>query len=446
MSRWKAPDLPDGPLRELNRALHALHGRAGWPSSRELQKAVGGRDVVSYTTIHQALTKPGLPRWGVIELLVEELAKTAGGRRLPTDTVEHFKELYDRAYDDGEDDASGPQATSDAPAPSSETTGAPPPVDRVDEVTDPADAVATRAGRVTNWTGSAPQVDGSGDNGRLVSAQAELRRRITDGSYPLGFTLPPQRALATELGVSRLTVRRALQALQDEGWVMSRQGSGSRVIKNGRVERATSPGRSGRTVSLGPYIGRAFEQDDVSLDVFTLTSESLTAHIQLQAERIHALQISPRSITVRVMVPDMSLAFPYWRSREAAREDALKERAADIAHRHLTTLHNTLSNVYTSMLVPTVRFSVRQVPLVPSFKLYLINEVMALHGFYEVVERPIDLNGETVAALDALGLGAALTRHVKDDDPHSQGSVFVENARSWFESVWERLAAQDVDG
>lgn len=149
---------------------------------------------------------------------------------------------------------------------------------------------------------------------------------------------------------------------------------------------------------------------------------------------------------MRVMVPDMSLAFPYWRSREAAREDALKERAADIAHRHLTTLHNTLSNVYTSMLVPTVRFSVRQVPLVPSFKLYLINEVMALHGFYEVVERPIDLNGETVAALDALGLGAALTRHVKDDDPHSQGSVFVENARSWFESVWERLAAQDVDG
>ncbi|MCL6737543.1 GntR family transcriptional regulator [Streptomyces neyagawaensis] len=431
MPRWKAPDLPDGPLRELNRALHGLHGRAGWPSSRDLQKAVGGQDVMSYTTIHQALTKPLLPRWGVIELLVEELARMSGGRRRPDDTVEHFKELYDRAYGAGEGDGPVPRAP-DTPAAASATIGPPSSVNRTDEQ--------------ANWIGSAPQGDRSGDNGQRVDALAELRRRISDGNYPLGSTLPPQRELASELGVSRLAVQRALRSLQDDGWIMSRQGSGSRVIKNGEVERATNPGRSHHPVSLAPYIAQAFEQDDVSLDVFTLTSESLTAHIQLQAERIHALQISPRSITLRVMVPDMSLAFPYWRSGDAAHDDALKKRAADITRRHLLTLHNVMNNVYTSMLVPSVWFTIHQIPLVPSFKLYLINGVAALHGFYEVVERPIDLNGETVGALDVMGLGAALTYHVEDDDPHSQGSVFVRNARGWFESVWQRLADQEGHG
>lgn len=75
-----------------------------------------------------------------------------------------------------------------------------------------------------------------------------------------------------------------------------------------------------------------------------------------------------------------------------------------------------------------MRVTFYRVPLVPSFKLYLINDVAALHGFYEVIQRPIDLNGDTVDAMDVLSLGAALTHHVKDDDPDSPGSVFVESA------------------
>jgi hypothetical protein len=446
MPRWKAPDLPDGPLRELNRALHALHGRAGWPSSRDLQKAVGGHDVVSYTTIHQALTKPLLPRWGVVELLVEELTRMSGGRRRPDDTVEHFKELYDRAYDDSGADGPVPQVPEAHPAPV--VTTEPPPR-------------ANQADSVTNWSGSAPHVDTSGGNGGRGNdgggnggggtggrgrAAAELRRRITDGTYPFGSLLPPQRALADELGVSRLTVQRALRGMQEEGWISSRQGSGSRVVRQGPTASEPGPGRYRRPFALGPYISEAFEQDDVSLDVFTLTSESLTPHIQLQAERIHAGQISPRSITVRLMVPDMSLAFPYWRSGHSAQDDALKERAVGNARRQHTVLHNTLSNVYTSMLVPSVLFTCHPVPLVPPFKLYLLNGTAALHGFYEVIERVVDLDGEWVQTLDVHGLGATLTHHVKDDDPHSPGSVFVDNARDWFESVWHRLADQEGHG
>jgi tetratricopeptide (TPR) repeat protein len=65
----RRPDLPLGPARELNDALHALHHRAGWPSLRTLARQVG----CSHTTVSKAFSSPKLPAWGVLELLVEAL-------------------------------------------------------------------------------------------------------------------------------------------------------------------------------------------------------------------------------------------------------------------------------------------------------------------------------------------------------------------------------------
>ncbi|WP_323185144.1 hypothetical protein [Streptomyces sp. NBC_00140] len=84
---------------------------------------------------------------------------------------------------------------------------------------------------------------------------------------------------------------------------------------------------------------------------------------------------------------------------------------------------------------------IRHVPLVPVFKLYLLNGVEALHGMYEVIERTMVLESEEeILALDVLGFGATPTHHVTDADPYSSGSVFVANMRSWFNSVWTHLA------
>ncbi|MFD3535984.1 helix-turn-helix domain-containing protein [Streptomyces sp. NPDC058664] len=97
---WKTPDIPPGPLLRLNRELHALHKRAGYPSARALQEAAGGGDVVSHTRIHHALTKPVLPGWGVVEMMVEELAKRARPRVDQEAEVDRFKVLWDAAGDD----------------------------------------------------------------------------------------------------------------------------------------------------------------------------------------------------------------------------------------------------------------------------------------------------------------------------------------------------------
>jgi len=56
-----------------------------------------------------------------------------------------------------------------------------------------------------------------------------LRRSIIDGEYPADTLLPPERTLAAELGVNRLTLRAALARLEAEKLVVPRQGQGIRV-------------------------------------------------------------------------------------------------------------------------------------------------------------------------------------------------------------------------
>ena len=58
---------------------------------------------------------------------------------------------------------------------------------------------------------------------------ASLERRILEGSLKPGDRLPPERELAVELGVSRPSLREAIQKLVSKGMVQSRQGGGTFV-------------------------------------------------------------------------------------------------------------------------------------------------------------------------------------------------------------------------
>lgn len=57
-----------------------------------------------------------------------------------------------------------------------------------------------------------------------------LRTAILDGRLTVGSRLPSSRAMARQMGVSRNTVMTALDQLSAEGFIGSRQGSGTRVI------------------------------------------------------------------------------------------------------------------------------------------------------------------------------------------------------------------------
>ncbi|MEU6146609.1 winged helix-turn-helix domain-containing protein [Streptomyces sp. NPDC047081] len=295
---------------------------------------------------------------------------------------------------------------------------------------------------------SAERGDGVGRGSSLLET---LRTRIVDGKYAVGSHLPTQRALADEFGVSRETVQRVLAELKSEGWVESRQGSGTWVVEPPIHSLIQPPSTPRLRAALGPFIQRAFAQPSVRLDVFTLTSESLDAHIRLQAERIRLGEIGPESIELRMLLPADTVDLPYPRANKSAgsKEDTteidrrLQERLRDITRRHTSSLRAALRDLETEGLVSSVSVEVRWVPLAPAFKLYMLQDVEALFGPYQVVRRSILLDDDTeIDALDVLGLGSTLIRHVNDQgDPNSTGSVFMENWQAWFDSWWDLLDA-----
>lgn len=59
----------------------------------------------------------------------------------------------------------------------------------------------------------------------------DLARAITSGEFRPGAQLPPERRLAEEHGVSRVTVRRAIEQLARDGLVEQKRGSGTYVSR-----------------------------------------------------------------------------------------------------------------------------------------------------------------------------------------------------------------------
>lgn len=78
------------------------------------------------------------------------------------------------------------------------------------------------------------------ENRRLYRQIADqIAALIEGGEYTAGARLPPERDLAKQLGVSRPSVREALIALEVEGYVEVRVGSGVYVLG---TRTATTPG------------------------------------------------------------------------------------------------------------------------------------------------------------------------------------------------------------
>ena len=92
-----------------------------------------------------------------------------------------------------------------------------------------------------------------------------LRLLILDGRLALNSRLPGERELATALSVSRTTIASALAQLRDEGYVISRHGSGSRIILPAQHQQIPTRMAAGQSLDLstaalsaGPEIHQAY--------------------------------------------------------------------------------------------------------------------------------------------------------------------------------------------
>nr|NJM01758.1 FadR family transcriptional regulator [Desulfobacula sp.] len=109
---------------------------------------------------------------------------------------------------------------------------------------------------------------------KKVSTQIadQIRASILSGDFSPGDKLPPERELAESFGVSRPSVREALNALASAGLVRSNQGGGTTVLS--LVE----------TASGNPLSGLIRMQQDRALDVIEVRKcmESWTAFYAAQ--------------------------------------------------------------------------------------------------------------------------------------------------------------------
>ncbi|MEU3352950.1 PLP-dependent aminotransferase family protein [Streptomyces sp. NPDC037389] len=82
-----------------------------------------------------------------------------------------------------------------------------------------------------------------GPGGRRGALIRALRDAVRTGRLAPGTRLPPYRSLAADLGVARNTVADAYAELAAEGWLIARQGSGTRVAHRAEPPRAEHPRR-----------------------------------------------------------------------------------------------------------------------------------------------------------------------------------------------------------
>lgn len=88
-------------------------------------------------------------------------------------------------------------------------------------------------------------------------AENRLVDAILDGTFPINSNLPPERELAESLGVTRPTLREALQRISRDGWI---------EIHHGRATRVKDYWREGNLPILNAI---AQHPEKISLDVVT---------------------------------------------------------------------------------------------------------------------------------------------------------------------------------
>lgn len=119
-----------------------------------------------------------------------------------------------------------------------------------------------------------PKLDESSAQPLYQQLQRSLRDAIEKGVIAPDDALPPERDLAEMLGVSRITVRKAIDELVEEGLLVRKQGSGTyvsnRVEKNfakltSFSEDMRARGRDPRSVWLNRAAGTVTPEESLTL-------------------------------------------------------------------------------------------------------------------------------------------------------------------------------------
>ncbi|UOR01147.1 FadR family transcriptional regulator [Leucobacter allii] len=151
----------------------------------------------------------------------------------------------------------------------------------------------------------------------------DLERLILEGELGAGDRLPPERELASYLGVSRVSIREALRELENRGLIDRKPGRGTIVLRPG--ERAsTALGELGIVAGLKPELRDIME---------------LRAIVEPPIARITAARATARDLAqLRELVEAMEVDVT--KERYAELDRAFHQTIAQYAHNPLLELIN----------------------------------------------------------------------------------------------------------
>ncbi len=105
-----------------------------------------------------------------------------------------------------------------------------------------------------------------------------LRKRIKDGTYPKDSLLPYQTELVEEFGVSRMTIKNAVNILIMEGLLLTKRGLGTKVLNHSFWGKDTS--------SVTEYKDLSYQMKQ---EKRTLTSQVITFEVCFPTTRIQEM-------------------------------------------------------------------------------------------------------------------------------------------------------------
>lgn len=138
----------------------------------------------------------------------------------------------------------------------------------------------------------------------VVQLQGQIEYGITDGSYPVGTRLPSIRELATELGLSPVTVAQAYKALQTKQLIHTIRGRGTFVSAPTKHQAGTRTAATAVHAAISQVIERARDHGLTGKEVLELVqarlgelgsprpSRLLLVGILKEATRLYASELS----------------------------------------------------------------------------------------------------------------------------------------------------------
>ena len=139
-----------------------------------------------------------------------------------------------------------------------------------------------------------------------IQIHNQLRSNIEEGKWQVGQKIPAERELATEFGVSRMTLRQAIQTLVDEGVLERRVGSGT-FVANRKVQEKMSGVTS--FTELMQAIGKVPSSKTISYHL-TIPSESETQKLKLApGERVLRMATIPAALITNFSKDEVTSSF-----------------------------------------------------------------------------------------------------------------------------------------